>query len=104
MKTITLSGFMIECCFRCLLLSLLFVSTPTDVTVAGTTSAVSQTTVSPDYNPFGIEHVTIYQQDGRFAGWPDNNGNYSWGDDILIGCVEVTYFINIYMYTDTYVT
>src|SRR5690625_40308 len=92
MKTITLSGFMIECCFRCLLLSLLFVSTPTDVTVAGTTSAVSQTTASPDYNPFGIEHVTIYQQDGRFAGWPANNGIYSWGDEILVGFVEAAHY------------
>jgi len=83
---------MINCCSRCLLLSLLFVSIPTDVTVAWTAPVVSQTTASPDYNPFGIEHVTIYQRDGRFAGWPANNGIYSWGDEILVGFVEAAHY------------
>lgn len=30
-------------------------------------------------------HVTVYKQDGRFAGWPANHGIWSWGDEILVG-------------------
>jgi len=39
----------------------------------------------------GIEHVTVYYQGGRFAGWPANNGIWSWGDEILVGFVESAY-------------
>jgi hypothetical protein len=34
------------------------------------------------------QHIIVYKQDGRFAGWPANNGIWNWGDEILVGFVE----------------
>lgn len=31
------------------------------------------------------KHVVIYQEPGRFAGWPANNGIWSWDDEIVVG-------------------
>ncbi len=39
----------------------------------------------------GIQHVKVYYQEGRFAGWPANNGIWSWGDEILVGFVEAEF-------------
>ena len=35
--------------------------------------------------------VVIYHQPGRFAGWPANNGIWSWGNEIVVG-FEAGYF------------
>ena len=32
-----------------------------------------------------IEHVVVYREEGRFAGWPANHGIWIWGDEILTG-------------------
>lgn len=32
-----------------------------------------------------MEHVVIYREPGRFAGWPANYGIWSWGDEIVVG-------------------
>ena len=32
-----------------------------------------------------IRHTVVYQQEGRFAGWPANQGIWSWGDEIVVG-------------------
>lgn len=34
------------------------------------------------------QHVTVYKEDGRFAGWPANNGIWSWGDEIVVGFMQ----------------
>ena len=31
------------------------------------------------------EHVTIYREPGRYAGWPANYGMWSWNDEIVVG-------------------
>lgn len=31
-----------------------------------------------------VEQVTVFQEEGRFAGWPANHGIWSWGDEILV--------------------
>ncbi len=31
------------------------------------------------------QHVTVYTEAGRYAGWPANHGIWSWGDEILVG-------------------
>jgi hypothetical protein len=31
------------------------------------------------------KRIFIYRELGRFAGWPANNGIWSWGDEILVG-------------------
>lgn len=31
------------------------------------------------------KHVVVYHEPGRFAGWPANNGVWSWGNEILVG-------------------
>jgi hypothetical protein len=32
-----------------------------------------------------LQHVVIYRQPGRYAGWPANYGVWSWGDEIVVG-------------------
>ena len=32
-----------------------------------------------------MQHVTIYREPGRYAGWPANYGIWSWGDEIVVG-------------------
>lgn len=35
-----------------------------------------------------IKHGIVFKENGKFAGWPANNGIWSWGDEILVGFVE----------------
>ena len=44
--------------------------------------------VAGDPNP---KNVVVFEQEGRFGGWPANHGIWSWGDEILVG-FEVGYF------------
>jgi len=39
----------------------------------------------------GIQHVHIFQKDGRFAAWPANGGIWKWGNEILVGFIEARY-------------
>jgi len=32
-----------------------------------------------------VEHVTVYAEPNKFAGWPANNGMWAWGNEILVG-------------------
>lgn len=32
-----------------------------------------------------MNHVVLYKQQGRYAGWPANYGIWSWGDEIVVG-------------------
>ncbi|MEZ4719657.1 MAG: hypothetical protein R2851_26765 [Caldilineaceae bacterium] len=32
-----------------------------------------------------MQHVNIYREEGRFAGWPANYGIWAWGDEIVLG-------------------
>jgi hypothetical protein len=32
-----------------------------------------------------MQHVTVYREEGRYAGWPANYGIWSWGDEIVVG-------------------
>ncbi len=32
-----------------------------------------------------VEHVTVYRQEGKYAGWPANYGIWSWDDEIVVG-------------------
>src|SRR5713226_8671584 len=32
-----------------------------------------------------IKNVVVYQEAGRFGGWPANHGVWSWGNEILVG-------------------
>lgn len=32
-----------------------------------------------------VEHVEVYREAGRFAGWPANYGIWAWGDEIVLG-------------------
>ena len=32
-----------------------------------------------------MEHVVVYHEPDRYAGWPANNGIWSWGDEIVVG-------------------
>ncbi|HHW10618.1 MAG TPA: exo-alpha-sialidase [Firmicutes bacterium] len=38
-----------------------------------------------------MQHIEVYREPGRFAGWPANYGIWSWGDEIVVG-FTVGYF------------
>ena len=35
-----------------------------------------------------FQNVNVYREEGRFGGWPANQGIWSWGDEILVGFVQ----------------
>ena len=35
-----------------------------------------------------VKRVEIYNEPGRFAGWPANNGIWNWGDEIVVGFTQ----------------
>jgi hypothetical protein len=37
------------------------------------------------------EHVVVSVKEGRYHGWPANNGIWSWGDEILVGFTQGDY-------------
>lgn len=41
--------------------------------------------------PRDLQHVVVYREPGRFAGWPANNGMWIWGDEILVGFSRGSY-------------
>ena len=42
--------------------------------------------------PKDIEHVVVYQEEGKFAGWPANNGAWIFdGDELLVGFTRGIY-------------
>jgi hypothetical protein len=40
------------------------------------------------------KHVLVYQEPGRFGGWPANHGIWSWGNEILVGFERAYYQAN----------
>lgn len=38
-----------------------------------------------------VEHRVVFQEDGKYAGWPANHGVWAWGDQILVGFVEASF-------------
>jgi len=38
-----------------------------------------------------VRHIIVYAEAGRFAGWPANDGLWSWGDEIIVGFHEGAY-------------
>ena len=38
--------------------------------------------LSPDVP---VQHVVVYSEEGRFCGWPANQGIWSWGNEIAVG-------------------
>ncbi|MEX2640559.1 MAG: sialidase family protein [Balneolales bacterium] len=38
-----------------------------------------------------VQHLRVFYEEDRFAGWPANNGIWSWEDEILVGFVEADY-------------
>jgi hypothetical protein len=39
-------------------------------------------------SPASVQHVKVFQQDGRFAAWPANGGMWAWGNEILVCYTE----------------
>lgn len=36
------------------------------------------------------EHVIVYRETGKFAGWPANYGMWAWGDELVVGFTQCT--------------
>ncbi len=64
---------------------LLWQSTSTDVNAAGVKPADSVVSDIANYLTVPKENVIVFYEKGRFAGWPANNGVWSWGNEILVG-------------------
>ena len=41
--------------------------------------------LAQELRPSDAKNLIVYQEQGRFAGWPANHGIWSWGDEILVG-------------------
>lgn len=41
-----------------------------------------------------LQNVIVYQEPGRFGGWPANHGIWSWGNEILVGFERAYYQSN----------
>lgn len=41
-----------------------------------------------------LQNVIVYQESGRFGGWPANHGIWSWGNEILVGFERAYYQSN----------
>lgn len=37
------------------------------------------------------EHVVVYREEGKFAGWPANYGMWAWGDEIVVSFTQCTF-------------
>jgi BNR repeat-like domain len=48
-------------------------------------SALGEDSTAAGDGPLDIRHVTVYAEEGRFAGWPANHGIWSWDNEILVG-------------------
>lgn len=44
--------------------------------------------------PASVKNVVVYQQEGRFAGWPANHGAWSWGNEIVVGFESGVFKVN----------
>jgi hypothetical protein len=42
-------------------------------------------------NRMHIEHHIVYQEKGKFGGWPANYGMWSWGDEIVVSFTQCTH-------------
>lgn len=42
----------------------------------------------------GVQHVVVFKEEGRFGGWPANNGIWSWGDEVVVGFTHGYHKIN----------
>jgi hypothetical protein len=60
------------------------------VGLAGGTIFALGTAVAADAD-VSKRHVIVYDEPGRFAGWPANNGVWIWGDEILVGFARAYY-------------
>ena len=38
-----------------------------------------------------MKHVIVAREEGRFLGWPANDGVWSWGDEIVVGYTNGAY-------------
>ena len=54
-------------------------------TAAALTIFLLATSTAAAQDPAVVEHVVVYKQQNRFAGWPANNGIWAWGDEIVVG-------------------
>lgn len=41
-----------------------------------------------------VKNVVVFEQEGRFAGWPANFGIWNWGNEILVGFTDGAYLKN----------
>lgn len=46
---------------------------------------VAATTAMGQDGPHVVRHVVVYNEPGRFAGWPANNGIWNWDNEIVVG-------------------
>ncbi len=37
------------------------------------------------------EHVVVYREEGKFAGWPANYGMWAWGNELVVSFTECTF-------------
>lgn len=43
--------------------------------------------------PTDVEHVVVAREEGKFHGWPANNGVWQWGNEILVGFTQGDFLV-----------
>ena len=59
--------------------------------VIGATAADAKANTVPTVQPASKENVVIFNEPGRYGGWPANHGLWQWGDELVAG-FEVAWF------------
>ncbi len=54
-------------------------------------AAALATVLHAAQGPSVVEHGVVYEQPGRFGGWPANNGLWAWGNEIVVGFTAAHY-------------
>lgn len=60
---------------------------PTLTCVGVAALVLSSASVVPGQRPppRDVEHVIVFREPGRYAGWPANHGIWAWGNEIVVG-------------------
>jgi hypothetical protein len=58
---------------------------------ASPTPVGAEAQIAPSPDPLQRQNITVFQEPGRYGGWPANGGVWAWGDEIVVGFTAAWY-------------
>jgi uncharacterized protein (DUF736 family) len=78
--------------FLWLLLAFLHASSPAQISpTLETADEKAQSVAASVQKPASQENILVYQEPGRYGGWPANQGLWQWGDELVVGFTSTYY-------------